>query len=96
MSENNRPVKTRETAGADERTPSKSQFFSWINSTNEGSNEAQTIANLNYFKWLRDEYGMQLDIYAWDAGNLDGSCGTYQTLESEKIKKQYKYLWMDQ
>ena len=89
MSENNRPVKTRETAGADERTPSKSQFFSWINSTNEGSNEAQTIANLNYFKWLRDEYGMQLDIYAWDAGNLDGSCGTYQTLESEKIKKQY-------
>ncbi len=81
--------KTRETAGADERSPSKSQYFSWINSTNEGSNEAQSLANLNYFKWLRDTYGMQLDIYAWDAGNLDGSAGTYQTLDSEKIKKQY-------
>jgi len=90
MSNKNYAVeKTRETAGADERSPSKSQYFSWINSTNEGSNEAQSIANLNYFKWLRDTYGMQLDIYAWDAGNLDGSAGTYQTLDSEKIKKQY-------
>ncbi|MBR6807249.1 MAG: hypothetical protein IKM46_02585 [Clostridia bacterium] len=90
MSSNDCKVtKTRETAGADERSPSKSQYFSWINSTNEGSNESQSLANLNYFKWLRDEYGMGLDIYAWDAGNLDGSAGTYQTLDSEKIKKQY-------
>ena len=76
-------------AGADERTPSIPQYFSWINSTNEGSSEAQTIANLNYFKWLRDVYGMQLEIYAWDAGNLDGSRGTYETLGSPKLIKQY-------
>ena len=81
--------KTRETAGADEKSPSKSQYFSWINSTNEGSTEAQTLTNLEYFRWLRDEYGMQLDIYAWDAGNLDGARGTYENFDSPKIKAQY-------
>ena len=29
--------KYRETAGADEETPSRAQYFSWVNSTNEGS-----------------------------------------------------------
>lgn len=32
---------------------------------------------------------MQLDIYAWDAGNLDGAKETYQTLDFPKIKAQY-------
>lgn len=81
--------KTRETAGADERTPSRSQYFSWINSTNEGSSEAQTLANIEYFRWLHDEYGAKIDIYAWDAGNLDGSSSTYETLDSPKLKAQY-------
>ncbi len=76
-------------AGADERTPSRAQYFSWINNTNEGSTEEHTLINLEYFKYLRDTYGMQLDIYAWDAGNLDGSRGTYQTLDSDKIRAQY-------
>lgn len=57
--------------GANEKTPSRSQYFSWINNTGEGSTEAQTIANLNFFRWLHDEYGMVLDIYAFDAGNID-------------------------
>lgn len=82
-------VKTRETAGADERTPSRAQYFSWINNTNEGSTEEHTLINLEYFKWLHDEFGMQLDIYAWDAGNLDGSEQTYQSLGSEKLRAQY-------
>ena len=78
------------TAGADERTPSHPQYFSWVNSTNEGSTEAQTLINLDYFRYLYDTYGMRLEIYAWDAGNLDGSAGTYQLLgKSEKLKKQY-------
>ena len=81
--------KTKLTAGADEKTPSHAQYFSWINNTNEGSTEAQTLINLEYFKWLRDAYGMQLDIYAWDAGNLDGANGTYETLEGPKLSKQY-------
>lgn len=56
--------------GADERTPSKAQFFSWINNTNEGATEAQTLTNLEFFNWLKNEYGMQLEIYAFDAGNI--------------------------
>lgn len=75
--------------GATQRTPSYAQYFSWINNTNEGSTEAHTLINLEYFKWLKDEYGMQLDIYAWDAGNLDGAGRTYQFLDGEKIKEQY-------
>lgn len=81
--------KTRESAGADERTPSRAQYFSWINNTNEGSSERQTLINFDYFRWLRDEYGMQLDIYAWDAGNLDGASGTYEKLDSPKLVEQY-------
>lgn len=81
--------KTKATAGADERTPSKAQYFSWINNTNEGSTEKQTLINLEYFKWLHDEYGMQLDIYAWDAGNLDGAGQAYWSPDSKKINAQY-------
>ena len=77
------------TAGATERTPSRAQYFSWINSTNEGSTEAQTLANLEYFAYLRRKYNMHLEIYAWDAGNLDGSLLTYETFDSPKLKKQY-------
>lgn len=58
--------------GATEATPSYSQYFSWINNTNEGSTEENTLANLAFFKWLHDEYGMKLDIYAFDAGTIDG------------------------
>jgi hypothetical protein len=57
--------------GADQNTPSRSEYFSWINNTGEGSTEAQTMANLDFFGWLREEYGMILDIYAFDAGNID-------------------------
>lgn len=81
--------KTKYTAGADEKTPSHAQYFSWINNTNEGSTEQQTLINLEYFRWMRDTYGMQLDIYAWDAGNLDGAQGTYETLEGPKLSRQY-------
>ena len=82
-------LKTVRTSGADENTPSHAQYFSWINNTNEGSTEKQTKINLNFFRYLREKYGMQLDIYAWDAGNLDGANGTYENFKSEKLKKQY-------
>lgn len=50
--------------GADEVTPSLSQYFSWINNTNEGSTEAQTLINLDFFNWLHEETeGKQLDIF---------------------------------
>ena len=81
--------KTKQSSGADEKTPSLPQYFSWINNTNEGSTEKQTIINLDYFKWLYDYYGMKLRIYALDAGNLDGASGTYEKPDGDKLRKQY-------
>ncbi|MBM4156510.1 MAG: hypothetical protein FJ221_16000 [Lentisphaerae bacterium] len=74
--------------GATEASPSRSQYFSWINNRNEGSTEAQTLLNLEFFKWLHDEYGMRLDIYAFDAGNIDGP-GYYGRTDSEKFRAQF-------
>ena len=76
--------------GADEKTPSKAQYFSWINNTNEGTTEQQTQNNLDFFKWLKDEYGMQLDIYAFDAGAIDGK-RFYGSMKSDRFKKQFPY-----
>jgi len=81
--------KNSSTSGANELTPSRSEYFSWINNTNEGSTEKQSLINLAFFKYLKDRYGMLLDIYAWDAGNLDGAGNSYEFPEGEKLKKQY-------
>ena len=74
--------------GADEKTPSRAQFFSWINNTNEGATEAQTFINLEFFSWLKKEYGMQLDIYAFDAGAIDGK-RFYGSIYSDRFKSQF-------
>lgn len=76
-------------AGADQSTPALSQYFSWINNTNEGTTEAHTLANLAFFQWLRDEYGMVLDIYAFDAGFVDGKNFTAILDESPRFKEQF-------
>ncbi|TKG94378.1 hypothetical protein EYV94_13950 [Puteibacter caeruleilacunae] len=74
--------------GADERTPSRAQYFSWINNLNEGATEEHTRINLDFFKWLQDEYGMVLDIYAYDAGAIDGA-NFYGSIYSDRFKKQF-------
>ncbi len=74
--------------GADEKTPSLAHYFTWINNTNEGSTETQTMLNLDFFQWLHDEYGMILDIYAFDAGNIDGP-NYYGSMKTDKFKKQF-------
>jgi hypothetical protein len=74
--------------GANEKTPARSQFFSWINNTNEGTTEKQSLSNLDFFQYLRDEYGMVLDIYAFDAGAIDGA-GYYGSIYSPKFKAQF-------
>lgn len=74
--------------GADELTPARSEYFTWINNTNEGSTEEQTRINLEFFQWLNDRYGMQLDIYAFDAGAIDGS-QHYGTDHSERFRKSF-------
>lgn len=81
--------KTAKNAGADNLTPSIPQYFSWINNTNEGSTEEHTLINLDFFKYLKDNYGMEIKIYAWDAGNFDGASEGYGNLNSPKFRSQY-------
>ena len=81
--------KTAKNAGADNYTPSIPQYFSWINNTNEGATEEQTLINLDFFRYLKDTYGMNLRIYAWDAGNFDGASEGYGNVNSEKFRAQY-------
>lgn len=75
-------------AGADESTPSQAHYFSWINNTNEGPTEEQTEANLAFFQWLNDEYGMRLDIYAFDAGAVDAP-SYYGSPDTRKFRNQF-------
>lgn len=82
-------IKTVKNAGADNLTPSIPQYFSWINNTNEGSTEKQTLINLDFFRYLKEEYGMSIRIYAWDAGNFDGASAGYGNTKSEKFISQY-------
>lgn len=74
--------------GADESTPSRAEYFSWINNAWDGSTEAQTLVNLDFFWWLREEYGMQLDIYAFDAGNIDRQ-GGYGSTDSARFHEKF-------
>lgn len=74
--------------GAGEKTPSLAQYFSWINNTNEGATEQQTLKNLAFFQWMHDAFGMELDIYAFDAGAIDGA-GFYGSTRSERFKRQF-------
>lgn len=74
--------------GADERTPFKAEYFSWINNTNEGATDEQTHINLDFFGWLKEAYGMQLDIYAFDAGAVDGA-KMYGSTGSARFRRQF-------
>jgi hypothetical protein len=74
--------------GADEKTPSRGQYFSWINNTNEGATETHTFINLDFFQWLHDKYGMKLDIYAFDAGAIDGK-RFYGKMDSDRFREQF-------
>jgi len=74
--------------GADSKTPSRSEYESWINNTNEGSTEQQTLINLDFFAWLKSEYGMALDIYVISAGTID-KAGWYGSMDSQEFKRQF-------
>ncbi|UCD75641.1 MAG: hypothetical protein JSV91_01745 [Phycisphaerales bacterium] len=85
--------------GADEATPARSHYFDWINSQYEGSTEEHTLINLDFFKWLHDEYGMALDVYSLDVGNIDDGPYTagvgrlipahYGSLDSIEFRQQF-------
>lgn len=77
-------------AGADEQSPSRSHYFTWINNTNEGPTVEHTKANMEFFQWMHDEYGMVLDIYAYDAGAVDGP-RYYGSPETRKFQQQFPH-----
>lgn len=74
--------------GATEDSPSQAHYFTWINNTNEGPTAEQTKVNLEFFQWLKDEYGMTLDIYAFDAGAVDAP-NYYGSPDTRKFKGQF-------
>jgi len=78
--------------GATEKTPSYSQYFSWINNTNEGSTDHNTMVNLDFFEWLHTEYGMTLDIYVISAGAIDGP-RRYGTMTEDRFKANFPKGW---
>jgi len=78
--------------GATEKTPSYSQYFSWINNTNEGSTDHNTMVNLDFFEWLHNEYGMTLDIYVISAGAIDGP-QRYGTMTEDRFKANFPKGW---
>lgn len=43
---------------------------------------------IEFFKWLKEVYGMKLDIYAFDAGAIDGR-GFYGNIQSARFKRQF-------
>ncbi len=93
------PVPSSVPGPAGELTPSKSHYFDWINSQYEGTTEAQTLANMEFFQWLHDEFGLTLDVYSLDVGNIDDGPYTagvgrlipyhYGTLDSEEFRAQF-------
>lgn len=74
--------------GADENSPSRSHYFTWINNTNEGCTDAHTKVNMEFFQWLHDTYGMKLDIYAFDAGVIDAP-QYYGRPDTWKFREQF-------
>lgn len=84
-----------------EDKPSKSIYFDWININWYGGNETKVLSNLQFFKWLHQEYGLKLDIYLLDAGNIDNGpvCNVcedglknvprYGGIDSEWFKNKY-------
>ena len=82
------PGSEKETRGADEQSPSRAAYFTWINNAWEGPTEAQTLVNFDFFAWLRSEYGMQLDIYSLEAGAIDTN-NYYGSTDSDRFRRQF-------
>jgi hypothetical protein len=54
-----------------ETTPSRSYYFDWVNRNWHGSNTDRVLANLDFFRFMHDEFGMRLDYYLLDTATLD-------------------------
>ncbi|CAG5003273.1 hypothetical protein DYBT9275_03117 [Dyadobacter sp. CECT 9275] len=83
--------------GADEKTPSMAMYFDWINRNWYGSNEHKVLKALDFFSWMKAQYGMQMDVFLLDAGMFDNgpSCSSvpgrpaYGSLDSPWFTKAF-------
>lgn len=76
-------------SGKTEKSFCVPQYFAWVNHGNDGSTEEQTLKNLEFFGWLKKEYGMQIEIYALDAGNFDSPMNCYYDPDHPMAKKNF-------
>ena len=77
------------TKGKTEKSLSVPQYFSWVNHNNDGTTEEITLTNLDFFAWLKREFGMNIEIYAFDAGNFDSPDYKFFDPENEQFKKNF-------
>jgi hypothetical protein len=93
------PEPDRSPAPVGERTPARSMYFDWVSRNWYASNEAKVLADLGFFKWLHDEYGMQLDLFVLDTATIDNGprCRpvegrpAYGSLEMESFQREYPH-----
>lgn len=86
-------------SAVDERTPARSMYFDWVSRNWYASSEAKVLADLGFFKWLHDEYGMQLDLFVLDTATIDNGprCRpvegrpAYGSLEMESFQREYPH-----
>jgi len=94
-----RPWPAESASPVDERTPARAMYFDWVSRNWYASNEAKVLADLGFFKWLHDEYGMQLDLFVLDTATLDNGprCRpvegrpAYGSLEMESFQREYPH-----
>jgi hypothetical protein len=80
-----------------ERTPGRAMYFDWVSRNWYGSNEAKVLADLRFFKWMHEEYGMQLDLFVLDTATIDNGprCReiegrpAYGSLEMDTFRREY-------
>lgn len=82
-------AKTVHTSGADQFTPSIPEYFDWINHTWEGPTEDLVLSNLDYFRYMKEQYGMEIKLYLLDAGVYDYVDHEYGDYDSEKFRKKF-------
>ena len=75
------------TKGKTEKSLSVPQYFSWVNHNNDGTTEEITLTNLDFFAWLKREFGMNIEIYAFDAGNSIPPIISFSTLKTNSSKR---------
>lgn len=72
--------KTQRLKPVDQSTPSRSLYYDYANQNFQGTDEHKILADLGFFKYMHDTYGMKLDYFLMDAGVIDFDQLCHQSL----------------